>query len=90
METVVGIRDLKTHLSRYIRQVKAGAILVITERGKPIGRLVPIASSAETRLSELLQAGMAAWSGRKLAPLTPVARARGERVVADLLLEDRG
>lgn len=90
METVIGIRDLKTHLSRYLRQVKAGATLVITERGKPIGRIVPILPAAEARLQELLQAGMVAWSGHKLRPRPPVAQVRGDRTVADLLLEDRG
>ncbi len=90
METMIGIRELKTHLSRYIRQVKAGMTLVITERGKPVGLLVPFLPSAEVRMSRLLQAGMAEWSGRKLAPLKPVARVRGERTIAELLLEDRG
>jgi hypothetical protein len=43
----------------------------------------------ETRLQELAQAGLIAWSGHKLAPMAPVARIRGKRTVADLLLEDR-
>lgn len=89
METEVGIRELKAHLSRYLRRVKAGATLVITERGKPIGRLLPIKPDAETRLAELAQVGLLEWSGRKLAPRQPVARPRGKRTVAELLLEDR-
>lgn len=89
MEMVVGIRNLKTHLGRYLREVKSGTILVITERGKPIGRLVPITASPSGRLSELMQAGLAAWSGRKLEALTPPVQTQGERTVAELLLEDR-
>ena len=88
-QTTVGIRDLKARLSSYMRQVKDGATLVITERGKPIGRIVPVSHSVETRLRELIQAGLVAWSGRKLMPMDPVARTRGRRTVADLLLEDR-
>jgi len=88
-QTTVGIRDLKARLSSYMRQVKDGATLVITERGKPIGRIVPVSLSVETRLRELIQAGLVAWSGRKLMPMDPVARTRGRRTVADLLLEDR-
>jgi len=38
--TTVGIRELKTQLSRYIRQVKAGSTVVITDRGKPVGRRI--------------------------------------------------
>ena len=88
-QTIVGIRALKTQLSAYMQQVKAGATVVITERGRPIGRIVPLSPSVETRVQELVQAGLMAWSGRKLAPLAPVARTRGKRTVADLLLEDR-
>jgi len=88
-QTTVGIRDLKARLSSYMRQVKDGATLVITERGKPIGRIVPVSLSVEIRLRELIQAGLVAWSGRKLMPMDPVARTRGRRTVADLLLEDR-
>lgn len=85
----VGIRELKTRLSAYMRQVKSGATVVITERGRPIGRIVPLSPSVESRVQELVQAGLMAWSGRKLAPSAPVARTRGRRTVADLLLEDR-
>lgn len=88
-QTIVGIRALKTQLSAYMQQVKAGATVVITERGRPIGRIVPLSPSVETRVQELVQAGLMVWSGRKLAPLAPVARTRGKRTVADLLLEDR-
>ena len=35
----VGIRDLKAQLSKTIQQVKAGETVIITERGKPIGRI---------------------------------------------------
>ena len=88
-QTTVGIRDLKARLSSYMRQVKDGATLVITEHGKPIGRIVPVSLSVEIRLRELIQAGLVAWSGRKLMPMDPVARTRGRRTVAALLLEDR-
>ena len=85
----VDIRELKARLSNYVQQVKSGATLVITERGKPVGRIVPLSPSVETRVQELVQAGLMAWSGQKLAPMTPVARTQGRRTVADLLLEDR-
>ena len=88
-QTTVGVRELKARLSYYMQQVKAGATLVVTERGKAIGRIVPQSPSVETRMQELVQASLVAWNGRKLAPLAPVARTRGNRMVADLLLEDR-
>ena len=88
-QVTVGIRELKAHLSSYIRQVKAGGSVVITEHGKPVGRIVPASPSLETRLQVLIEAGLAAWSGQRLSPMAPVASVRREQMVADLLLEDR-
>lgn len=87
--TTVGIRDLKTRLSAYIRQVKEGNTVVILERGVPVGRIVPLGPSVEARAQELIEAGLVAWSGQKLGQVAPLARARGQRTVADLLLEAR-
>ncbi|RMG50711.1 MAG: type II toxin-antitoxin system prevent-host-death family antitoxin [Acidobacteria bacterium] len=89
MQTKAGIRELKARLSAYLRQVKEGATVIITERGKPIGRIVPIFQSTEEQLEALSKAGLIAWNGQRLQPLAPVAQARGDRTVADLLLEDR-
>jgi antitoxin (DNA-binding transcriptional repressor) of toxin-antitoxin stability system len=62
---------------------------IITEREKSAARIVPLTPSVETRVQELIQAGLLAWSGQKLTPTAPVARTRGKRMVANLLLEDR-
>ena len=88
-QTTVGIRELKARLGTYMRQVKDGTILVITERGKPIGRIVPMKISAQDRTQELIQAGVIAWSGRKLRLFKPTVRTRGKKTVADLVIENR-
>jgi prevent-host-death family protein len=88
-QTTVGIRELKARLSKYLKQVKAGSILVVTERGQPIGRIVPIRPTGEAKMQGLIEAGILAWSGRKLVPMAPVAQTRDSGTVADLLLEDR-
>ena len=88
-QTVVGVRQLKAQLSHYLQQVKAGASVLITERGKPVGRIVPVKPSTESQLQQLVEAGLVAWSGQKLPPIAPVARTRGRPAVAELLLEDR-
>ena len=41
METAPVVR-LKSRLSHYLRRVKAGEEVVVTERGVPIARLVPV------------------------------------------------
>ena len=88
-QMIVGVRQLKAQLSHYVKQVKAGATIVITERGKPVGRIVPVKPSTETQLQQLVEAGLVAWSGHKLTPIAPVARTRGRPTVAELLLGDR-
>jgi prevent-host-death family protein len=86
----VGIRELKSRLSAYLRQVEEGEMtIIITKRGKPIGQIAPLARSTEERLEALEQAGLIVWSGGRLSPLAPVAQAQGDRTIADLLLEDR-
>mgnify|MGYP006428596861 CR=1 FL=1 len=92
-ETTAGIRELKNHLSAYLRKVKAGETITITDRGTSIGRIVPMADQDEHTLEERLQAmqdaGLAEWSGKKFSPSEPVARNEGDYTVSDLLLEDR-
>ena len=88
-ETVVGIRELRARLSEYIRQVKAGGTVVITDRGSPVGRIVPLRPSPETRVQQLVEAGFATWSGRKRVPSAPVARTRGQHTGYGMVLDDR-
>jgi prevent-host-death family protein len=37
----VGIADLKARLSQYLKRVKAGDTLVVTDRERPVARVVP-------------------------------------------------
>lgn len=37
----VGVRELRQNLSVYLRKVKAGESLVVTERGREVARLTP-------------------------------------------------
>lgn len=88
-EQTVGVRELKARLSEYLRQVKQGRTIVITERGKPVGRLVPTGQSLEQRLQAMIDAGLAEWNGKPLPPMKPVAKLKGGRSIADLIIEDR-
>lgn len=91
----LGIRELTSRLSEHLRRVRAGETVIITDRGtqsaarQPVGRIVPMAQSLPERLEAMAQGGLILWSGSKLSPLAPVARTRGERTVAGLLVEDR-
>jgi prevent-host-death family protein len=85
----VGIRELKTRLGKYMERVQAGGIVIITDRGKPVGRIIPVGTSVEAQVQELVAAGLLAWSGKKLVRRAPVAHTRGKHTVSDLLIEDR-
>ena len=89
-EMKVGVRELKARLSEYLRQVKAGQTILITEHGRQVGRIVPAEQPLETRLQAMVEAGTLAWSGQKFEPMVPLAQVQGEGTVADLLVEDRG
>lgn len=89
-EILVGIRELKTHLSRYLRELRPGSSLTITERGRPVARIVPIEPGLEERIQELVELGLLAWDGRRLPPASPVGRQDDSRSLSEILLEDRG
>jgi prevent-host-death family protein len=42
------VSDLKARLSEYLKRVKGGAEILITDRGKPVARLVPISRARAT------------------------------------------
>lgn len=89
METIATIRELKARLSAYLRRVEAGETVTITRHGTPVGRIVPVEMTLDTRLAALEQAGLVAWNGEHLPALAPVARTEGTTTVAQLLVEDR-
>ena len=58
--TTASVVELKARLSEYLRRVKAGSELVITERGLPIARVVPLDADTRraTREDRLIRAGV--------------------------------
>ncbi len=42
----IGVRELRQHASRYLERVAHGETLEVTDRGRPVARLVPITSDA--------------------------------------------
>jgi prevent-host-death family protein len=87
--TSVGVRQLKNQLSRYLRRVKAGERLVVTERGEPVAILSPpTASKPDRRIEAMLRDGLARWEGGKPSGAGHAARLKG-RSVAEVVIEDR-
>lgn len=44
---LVGARELKTRLGKYLRAVRSGSTITITERGVPVARLSPVLEDEE-------------------------------------------
>jgi prevent-host-death family protein len=92
MKRTTSVVQLKAHLSEYLRLVKAGGELLVTERGVPIARVVPLdeAERKSTRRLRLARAGLVKpGRGRvpKLLQAAPTGDAVGASVLAALLAE---
>jgi prevent-host-death family protein len=88
-DLTVGVRELKAQLSEYLRRVKSGQTILITERGKPIGRIVPEEKSLEGRMQQLAKAGFVSWNGERLPPREPAVINPGPKLISDLVSEGR-
>ena len=88
-QTSVNIRELKSRLSHYLRLAKAGESIEITERGTPIGRIVPTTLPVEDRIDAMARSGLVRWNKRKLKQRRAATRIRGKRTLAEILTEDR-
>lgn len=85
----VGIRGLKNQLSHYLKRVKAGERLVVTERGKPVAIISPVSTSpADNHIEHLLREGIARWGGGKPTGTPRPPRIKGPSV-AQAVIEDR-
>jgi prevent-host-death family protein len=88
METV-GIRELKRNLSGYLRSVKAGKKVVITDRKKEIAVIVPFRKvDDQGKIFQLIREGVADWSGQKPRGMSARIRSKGNSV-SEAVVEDR-
>jgi len=88
METV-GIRELKTHLSRHLKRVRSGVRLLVTERGRSIATISPVETSANVDWAHQLVAERSAhWGGGKPTGARRPAKVIG-KTASSMVLEDR-
>lgn len=94
MERVeVGIRELRLNLSRYVARAKTGTEVVVTERGRPVARLVQIGEDDDDAVyARLVREGIITPALRpKSKTLPPPVPLQGEGpLVSEMVLEDRG
>jgi len=86
----VGVRDLKINLSRHLKRVRAGARLLVTDRGRSIATIVPVVQKADQDwLHRLVAEGKVHWNGQKSNVPTRGVRHKPGKLASDLVLEDR-
>jgi antitoxin (DNA-binding transcriptional repressor) of toxin-antitoxin stability system len=92
----VGIRELKNRLSEYLRQVRSGESVLVTDRGEVVAEFSPpgrgLDASVPAGLMGLARRGLLTLGSPGDASVyaaLPRAR-RGQRSAAELLDEERG
>ena len=81
----IGIRDLKAHLSSYVKSVRAGERIVITDRGAVVAKIVP--AEGDAALQRLIDDGIAMPPAHKKRPAPSPLVTDGS--VSDLVAEQR-
>ena len=88
----VGIREAKIDLSKILKRVKSGWEVVITDRGHPIAKIVPLVSEnlpLEERVRRLEGQGVLRPLSKKYRRPLPPPLPAPERVAQSFLQEDR-
>lgn len=91
----VSVRDLKNHLSEYLRRARAGEEILVTSHGRAVARLSGLSTQAPdtddaaiARLRALpsVRSANGPW---KASLINPLALEEAETTLSDLVLADR-
>ena len=85
------IADLRNHLTRYLKEVRAGEEIVVRDRKLPFAKIVPLAHDNEAEDSGLVAAGLMRRAERPLPASFWRARrpSIGREVAANAVSRDR-
>ena len=87
-----GIKEIKNNLSRYLARVKAGEEVMITQRGKPIARIVKENSknmAIRETLAQWIDRGVVIMPGSGPGREAPARCKAAGKSVAEMVIEDR-
>ncbi|MBC2712037.1 MAG: type II toxin-antitoxin system prevent-host-death family antitoxin [Desulfosarcina sp.] len=87
-----GIKEIKNNLSRFLAQVKAGEEVMITERGKPVARIIKENSQSlaiRTALAPLIEKGLVVLPNRSLKKDDLNCHQATGKLVSEMVSEDR-
>ena len=87
----VGIRELKAHLSSYLRRVAGGASVRITQHGRTIATIQPVTAAPDHAwIRQMVVEGRAKWSGGKPGGAArPVRLKPGAKPTSAMVVDDR-
>jgi prevent-host-death family protein len=83
----VGVRELRDSLRRWLDVVERGDEVTITERGRPIARLISVSSPPV--LDRLIAEGVVTRAKRPRRPDKVHRKVRTKGTVSDLIAEQR-
>lgn len=83
----VGVRQLRDQLHRWLEKVRKGQEVVITERGKPVARLIGVSSAAP--IERLITAGVITRAHRPRRADRTHRRVKTEASVSELVGQQR-
>lgn len=84
---VIGIRELRQNASAWVAKAKAGVTIQITERGRPVARLVPL-TPAERARDTLIAEGQLIPATATRVPFSAADLVEG-RSLSSILQEQR-
>jgi len=90
--TRVGIRDAKMHLSKFIKMVQNGSEIILTDRGRPVGKIVPIQPEdlpVSVRVKKLEEMGLLEALPQKKRKKLPLPIPVPNDIAQMMLKEDR-
>jgi prevent-host-death family protein len=85
----VSIRQLKTHLSHFLAEARAGHPIEVTSHQKVVERIIGV-PEVEGCFGDLIAAGAVTWHGGKPSGARILLSAQGHLTLADQVIEDRG
>jgi prevent-host-death family protein len=91
----VSIREMKNCLSKYLKLVRAGKDVMITDRGRPVARLISLMPSARaSEADEIERIKALPWvrpgNGKKVkGARRPIRLKPGDKSATEMVLVDR-
>ena len=87
-----GIKEVKNNLSRYLVRVKTGEEILITDRGKPVARIVKENQrnrEIHTALLPLIEKGLITLPSQRIEKERLSLVKVGGKLVSEMVIEDR-